>query len=101
EDDAQLRLIGDLLSDRVIVEIELDLRAGFQQTARAFGEKVAVLTDGELVEELACIGAVVAVGVAGGVSVDGIREQVMDDGGLAWLALDGFDVAILGKAGGD
>ena len=53
EDDAELRLVGDFLADRVIVEVELDLRAGLQQAARAFGEQIAVLADGELVEEFA------------------------------------------------
>mgnify|MGYP003694480227 CR=1 FL=1 len=53
EDDAELRLIGDLLADRVVVEVELDLRSGLQQAAGALGEQVAVLADRELVEEVA------------------------------------------------
>ena len=36
EHDAELRLIGDLLPDRVIVEVELDLRARLQQAAGPF-----------------------------------------------------------------
>ena len=65
EHDAELRLVGDFLADRVVVEVELDLRSRLQQPARALGEQVAVLADRELVEELARFGAaVVAVAVA-------------------------------------
>ena len=103
EHDAELRLIGRLLPDRVIVEVELDLRAGAQQPAGAFRKQVAVLADRELVEEFAGRFriAVVAVAVAGHVGVDGVGQQMVNDSGLARLAFDRFDVTVLGETGLD
>src|SRR5207244_13292801 len=79
EHDAELRLIGHLLADRVVVEVELDLRSRLQQTAGAFWKQIAVLADGKLVEELAGVAiAVVAVAVAH-LRIDRIRQQMMYD----------------------
>ena len=102
EHDAELRAVGLLGADRVIVEVELDFRSGLQQASRSLGEEIAVLADGELVQEVAGVAvAVVAVAVARRVGVDGVGQQVMDDGGVARLALDRLDVAIFGEAGLD
>ena len=86
KDDAELGSIGDFLADRVVMEVESNLRSRFQEPPRAFGEDVAVLADCELVQEIGAFAvAVVAVAVGGVIAFDGIRQEVVNDRGLPRL----------------
>lgn len=45
EDEGDLRAVGHLFADRVVMKVEADAGVGPQQTTRSFGKDVALLAD--------------------------------------------------------
>ncbi len=90
--EADFGPVLDLLADRVVVQVEVDFRAGFDQLPGALRINIAVLADG-VFDERPAFGALAVV-------VPNALDRVMHDARGARtgrLRFDGFDVAILGQ----